>query len=116
MQIADLIFYPAADSPTRFVRLDCDECLRLLMPYIQGCRTSGRISSAVAEIDFADGGVVWFASEEGQIDVHREHPRFGTSRMWLGIVPAPMRRHSQPRVANDTILQVVRSVYETVAA
>jgi hypothetical protein len=116
MRIADLIFYPAEDSPTRFVRLDCDKCLRLLLPYLQGCRESGRISSAVAEIDFPDGGVVWFAAEEGTLDVHRERPRFGRSRKWCGIFPAPMHRHSQHRVADDTIQQVVRSVYDRVAA
>ena len=76
MQIADLIFYPVNHQPTRLMQLDCDQCLRCLIPYIQNGRESGRIAAAVAEIDFPDGGVVWFASEEGAIDVHREHPRF----------------------------------------
>ena len=116
MRTADLIFYPTNDQPTHLIQLDCDQCLRFLMPYIQGCRESGRVAAAVAEIDFPNGGVVWFASEEGAIDVHRERPRFGSSRRLLGIFPAPMRRHSQPRVADDTIQQVVRSVYDTDAA
>jgi hypothetical protein len=89
MHTADLIFYPANDQPTRLMQIDCDQCLRFLMPYIQSCRESGRVAAAVAEIDFRDGGVVWFASEEGVIDVHRERPRFGRSRRWLGIFPAP---------------------------
>ena len=110
MRTADLILYPANDQPTRLMQLDCDQCLRFLIPYIQSCRESGRIAAAIAEIDFPDGGVVWFASEEGAIDLQRERPRIGSSRRWFGIFPAPMHRHSQPRVSDDTIQQVVRSV------
>ena len=116
MSTADLIFYPTNHQPTRLIQLDCDQCLRFLMPYIQSCRESGRIASAVAEIQFSDGSVVWFGSGEGSIDVHRERPRFGRSRRLLGIFPAPMQRHSQQQVDDDTVQQFICYVYDSVAA
>jgi hypothetical protein len=113
MPTADLIFYPANDQPTRLIQVDCEQCLRFLMPYIQSCRESGRIAATAAEIDFRNGGVVWFASEEGAIDVRWERPKSGSSRRWLGILPAPMRRKSHSRVGDDTIQQLVRSAYDS---
>jgi hypothetical protein len=112
MKPADLILYPDHDQPSRLLGLDSGQCLRFLMPYLQACRANGRISAVVAEVDFTDGVVLWFASEEGHIDVHYERPRFGSRRKWAGVIPAPMRRQSASRVSDAGIEQFVRSVYE----
>jgi hypothetical protein len=116
MNPADLILYPEHDQPSRLLGLDTGQCLRFLIPYVRACRASGRIAAVVAEVDFPNGTSLWFASEEGNIDVHHERPRFGSRRKWAGVVPAPMKRRSSLRVSDAEIEQFVRSVYEHASA
>jgi hypothetical protein len=113
MHTADLILYPVNEDPTRLLRVDCDQCLHFLIPYLQSCRSSRRIAGAIAEIHFASGAVVWFGSEDGAIDLHCERPRFGHARRLLGFIPAPMRRESQAGITDDAIQQAVRSAYQS---
>jgi hypothetical protein len=115
MHFADLIFYPANDLPEKLLKVNCDQCLKLVMPYLRNCRETGRIASAVAEIDFSDGGVAWFASEEGDVDYHRERPRFGNKRKFLGLIPTPMKTISINKASDEAIQQVIQEAFENPA-
>jgi len=109
---ANLRFYPTAETFESLLLLGRDRCLEFLIPYLQHCRNSGRISGRVAEVVFEDGLLVWFASDEGKIDVHRSRPIFGKSRTWFRVFPAVARRHSVFEASDDTVRDFVISAYE----
>jgi hypothetical protein len=108
---ANLRFYPTAETFESLLLLGRDRCLEYLMPYLEQCRSSRRISGRVAEIAFQDGVLVWFASAEGKIDAHQSRPVFGTSRTWLRVLPAPTRRHSVFEASNGIVRDFVSSAY-----
>ncbi len=112
MNLADLILYPAKDLPEKLVKLNSEQCLKFLMPYLQGCRKTGRISSAVAEIDFVDGSVAWFAAEEGKIDFHRERPRFGIKRINIGFIPMPMKTMTINKASDEMIETAILEAFQ----
>lgn len=112
MTSADLILYPTGGEPTRLVQLDYDNCVRFLLPFIQSCRESHIDSQTVAEIDFQNGSVAWFSSFEGVVDLRWETPRFGNTRKWFGIIPAPMVQHVRQGTDDDQIKSFMRPLFE----
>lgn len=111
MRAANLRMYPTSDTFECLLLLERDACLRFLMPFLEHCRKSRRISGRVAEVVFDDGLLVWFAADEGMIDAHQSRPRFGTRRTWLRFFPVPCRKQSVLDVSDTVVRDFVSSAY-----
>lgn len=99
----------------RLFQLDREQFAKLVVPYLQHCRDSGRISGRVADLDFPDGLVVWFGSDEGAIDIHRGRPFFRRRIKWRPLFPLPVRKHTVTVTSDTALTEMVGSVYDDVA-
>src|SRR4051794_38995155 len=115
MRTANVTLYPGGDVFDRLFQLDRDQFLKLVVPYLQHCRDSGRISGRVADMDFPDGLVVWFGSDEGAIDIHRGRPFFGRRIKWRPLFSLPVRKRTATVTSDEALREMVCSLYDDVA-
>lgn len=112
MRTADVTRYPGNDTFELLFHVDRENFVKFIMPYLQHCRDSSRISGRVADMSFPDGLVVWFSSDEGTIDVHQGRPFFGCCIKWRPLFSLPIRRRTVTIASDEALRDVIYSIYD----
>jgi hypothetical protein len=110
---ADILLYSGSAGPTHYEHLDCLKCLEVLMPHLDQYRKAERTANSVAEVRFSNGLTMKFASKDGHIEFSEQRPIFGSSRKWLGMIPAPARTEVHTDSSDFAIHKMVSQAYGT---